>query len=50
MNPDHSFVSGFDFEAWKDKHVAFAIETVPKWIDEVKLQYGVSSPKYATVG
>lgn len=50
MNPDHSFLPGFDFDSWKDKHVAFAIETVPKWIDKVKIQYGKSNPKYACVG
>jgi Dienelactone hydrolase family len=50
MNADHSFASGFDFESWKDKHVAFAVEIVPKWIAEVKTEYGKASTKYACVG
>ena len=43
-------VPGFDFEPWKNKHVAFAIGTVPKWVNDVKAQYGQSQPKYAWVG
>jgi ABC-type Fe3+-citrate transport system substrate-binding protein len=43
-NPD------FDYEAWKRKHTAFADETVPKWVKEVKEQYGGPKTKYACVG
>jgi hypothetical protein len=49
MGESHSFLPGFDFESWNDKHVAFAVETVPKWIDEAKAQYGTSNLKYACV-
>ncbi|KAJ5987745.1 Dienelactone hydrolase [Penicillium waksmanii] len=43
-NPD------FDYEAWKRKHMSFADEAVPRWIDEVKSSYGQTSTKYACVG
>ncbi|CBF78497.1 uncharacterized protein ANIA_10939 [Aspergillus nidulans FGSC A4] len=43
-NPD------FDYEAWKKKHMKFADEAVPRWIDEVKRTYGLPSTKYACVG
>jgi hypothetical protein len=43
-NPD------FDYEAWKRKHMAFASEAVPKWVNEVKVKYGQSETKYACVG
>ena len=43
-NPD------FDYEAWKRKHMAFANEAVPKWVNEVKVKYGQSGTKYACVG
>jgi hypothetical protein len=43
-NPD------FDYEAWKRKHMAFADEAVPRWVDEVKRSYGQASTKYACVG
>jgi hypothetical protein len=43
-NPD------FDYEAWKKKHMAFAGENVPKWIQAVKEQYGKPETKYACVG
>jgi len=32
-NPD------FDYEAWKRKHMAFANEATPKWVDEVSRTY-----------
>ncbi|KAJ5698351.1 hypothetical protein N7462_000356 [Penicillium macrosclerotiorum] len=41
---------GFDYEAWKQKHMAFADEAVPQWIEEVKHIYGKPSTKYACVG
>jgi hypothetical protein len=50
MKEDKSFVEGFDFGSWKDKHAAFAAEVVPKWVDEVKLRYGQPNTKYACVG
>ncbi|KAL2846450.1 Alpha/Beta hydrolase protein [Aspergillus pseudoustus] len=41
----------FDYGAWKKKkHMEFADEAVPKWIDEVKRKYGQLSTKYACVG
>ncbi|KAH9885921.1 hypothetical protein F4778DRAFT_774182 [Xylariomycetidae sp. FL2044] len=33
-NPD------FDYEAWKQKHTAYANDKVPVWVKEVKEQYG----------
>ncbi|KAJ7910094.1 dienelactone hydrolase [Mycena leptocephala] len=41
---------GFDFEAWKAKHMAFAAVAVPKWIDALKAQFGTPETKYAVVG
>jgi hypothetical protein len=41
---------GFDYEAWKSKHTAFANENVPKWIQQVKSQYGKVDTKYCCVG
>nr|GAT46359.1 dienelactone hydrolase [Mycena chlorophos] len=41
---------GFDFEAWKAKHQAFAKVAVPKWIAAVKAQFGTETTKYACVG
>lgn len=43
-NPD------FDYEAWKRKHIAFADEAVPRWVDEVKQTFGGANTKYAAVG
>lgn len=43
-NPD------FDYDAWKQKHTAFANEAVPKWTDAVKAAYGKPDTKYACVG
>jgi hypothetical protein len=50
MKEDHSFEDGFEFETWKNKHMAFAIDSVPKWVSGVKAQYGKSDTKYACVG
>ncbi|KAF7329109.1 Dienelactone hydrolase [Mycena kentingensis (nom. inval.)] len=41
---------GFDYEAWKAKHQAFAAVAVPKWIEAVKEQFGTPTTKYACVG
>lgn len=41
---------GFDYEAWKQKHIAFADDAVPKWVSAVKEKYGSASTKYACVG
>jgi hypothetical protein len=41
---------GFDFGAWKDKHMTFALEATPGWIDAVKERYGKANTKYACVG
>jgi len=40
----------FDFEAWKAKYSAFALEKVPEWNTEVKKMYGKPGTKYACVG
>jgi len=40
----------FDYEAWKMKHIAFADENVPKWVEQVKQQFGQPNTKYACVG
>lgn len=41
---------GFDYEAWKIKHTAFADVAVPKWVDAVKQQYGTDTTGFACVG
>jgi hypothetical protein len=41
---------GFDYEAWKVKHTAFANEAVPKWTAAVKNEFGNAKTKYACVG
>ncbi|KAL7006001.1 hypothetical protein EMMF5_004339, partial [Cystobasidiomycetes sp. EMM_F5] len=41
---------GFDYEAWKRKHIAFADAHVPPWVEAVSKQYGQSDTKYAAVG
>lgn len=41
---------GFDYEAWKAKHIAFADKAVPKWVDEVKVKFNKSGRKFACVG
>lgn len=41
---------GFDYEAWKKKHIVFADETVPGWVEAVKSQFGKPETKYACVG
>lgn len=41
---------GFDYEAWKKKHMAFSDEAVPRWVDEVKSTYGQPDTKFACVG
>lgn len=41
---------GFDYEAWKRKHMAFAKEAVPRWNAAVKQKFGNPSTRYACVG
>lgn len=41
---------GFDFEAWKEKHAAFAQENVPTWIEAIKKEFGKESTNYVCVG
>lgn len=41
---------GFDYEAWKKKHMAFSDEAVPKWVEEVKSKYSKPETKFACVG
>lgn len=50
MGRNETFVPEFDFEAWKAKHIAFAQAKVPSWVNEIKVQYGQPSTKYACVG
>ncbi|KAL4966417.1 Alpha/Beta hydrolase protein [Aspergillus stella-maris] len=40
----------FDYEAWKNKHTAFANEAVPRWVEAVKREFGRAETKYACVG
>lgn len=40
----------FDYDAWKLKHMTFADDIVPKWIQAVKENYGKTDTKYACVG
>ncbi|OAP59512.1 hypothetical protein AYL99_06810 [Fonsecaea erecta] len=41
---------GFDYEAWKKKHIAFADEAVPGWVEAVKAKFGTPTTKFACVG
>lgn len=41
---------GFDYEAWKAKHTAFANSAVPPWVSAVKSEYGTPTSKFACVG
>lgn len=41
---------GFDYEAWKTKHTAFADEAVPRWVQDVRTKYGKPGTKFACVG
>lgn len=50
MDKDNNLVPGFDFEAWKAQHAAFADEAVPKWLEALKAEYGGPHTKYACVG
>lgn len=59
---DTTTCPGFDFDAWKDKHAAFAAEAVPRWVRAVADQHGSlpaagsgsgsggRPPKFACVG
>ncbi|KAL5334619.1 hypothetical protein BJX70DRAFT_411164 [Aspergillus crustosus] len=40
----------FDYEAWKAKHMNFADEAVPRWVDAVKEEFERPGTKYACVG
>ncbi|KAI0445245.1 Alpha/Beta hydrolase protein [Xylaria telfairii] len=40
----------FDYEAWKEKHIAFADMAVPIWVKAVSAQYGGPNTKFACVG
>lgn len=33
----------FNFNAWREKHVTFARENVPKWVEAVKEKFGMPS-------
>ena len=41
---------GFDYEAWKAKHTAFANEATPGWVKQVKAKFGQPNTKFACVG
>jgi hypothetical protein len=43
-------VPGFNFQAWLDKHMAFALEATPGWVSAVKEKYGNAKTKYACTG
>jgi len=47
---DTTTAPGFDFDAWKDKHAAFAVEAVPRWVDAVVEKYGRAPLTFATPG
>ena len=38
------------FMEWLEKHVAFADEAVPRWVEAVKQEFGKKDTKYACVG
>lgn len=40
----------FDQAAWRNKHVSFAVATVPKWTKTIASKYGTPSTKYCCVG
>lgn len=41
---------GFDFGTWREKHVAYAKATVPKWTKAIAERYGKQTTKYCCVG
>lgn len=47
---DTTTAPGFDFDAWKDKHAAFAVEAVPRWVDAVVEKYGKVPLSFTTSG
>jgi dienelactone hydrolase len=46
---DHS-QPDFDYEAWKLKHMTFADEAVPRWVDAVAQRYKSEKAKFVCVG
>lgn len=40
---------GFDYEKWKAKHIAYADEAVPRWVDAVRGLYSPAT-KFVCVG
>lgn len=40
----------FDFDAWLKKHIPVADKDVPKWVAEVKKEYGKADTKFSCVG
>lgn len=47
---DTSTTPGFDFDAWKTKHMDFAVAAVPEWVRAVKDKFGKPGIKFACVG
>lgn len=41
---------GFDFEAWKDDNMRFAVGAVPGWVSAVRDKFGEPNTKFACVG
>ncbi|KAK3376291.1 dienelactone hydrolase [Lasiosphaeria ovina] len=50
QSENEPFPEGFDRAAWRAKHLAFAIENVPKWAAAVRERFGSPATKYACVG
>ncbi|KAF2665058.1 alpha/beta-hydrolase [Microthyrium microscopicum] len=50
QNADKSVKPDFDRAAWRDKHVAFAKATVPKWTKAIADKYGKDTTKYVCAG
>lgn len=47
---DHDMDPEFDFQAYIDKHMAFAVDATPKWVEAVKEKFGKPDTKFAVVG
>jgi len=41
---------GWSYDEWKDKHMKFAVENMPGWIEAVKKKYGSEKTIYTAVG
>ncbi|KAL6859862.1 hypothetical protein ACO1O0_003886 [Amphichorda felina] len=50
QDPPGAENNDFDYEAWKDKHTAFADEAAPKWAKDVAERYRNGDAKFFCVG